>query len=229
MAAKKAKKGKKTAAKKTGKTTAKKTKKAPAKRAIAIKVAGKKVEGKSTPVKTMKPKSTSAAKPAKVMTASQPASQPKVKLGQPIKAYALAATGNQEVDLANLKGKNVVLYFYPKDDTPGCTLEGKEFTRLKNDFESANTTVYGISRDSVESHEKFKDKYGYTIDLLSDGEEKLCNEFGVIQPKNMYGKISMGIERSTFVIDKDGVLRREWRKVSVPGHADEVLDFVKSL
>jgi len=156
-------------------------------------------------------------------------SRPAVSVGQSVGDFSLKSTGGKEVSFNSLKGKNIVLYFYPKDDTPGCTLEGKDFTKLHQQFNSTDTEVFGISRDSVESHEKFKNKYGYSIDLLSDADEKLCRHFGVIKPKNMYGKMVIGIERSTFVIDKDGVLRREWRKVKVDGHADEVLDYVKTL
>lgn len=166
----------------------------------------------------------------KVTKAAAPkASKPAVALGKPVGSFSLLSTGGKEINLAEMKGKNIVLYFYPKDDTPGCTLEGKDFTRLHPDFSSTETEVYGISRDTLESHEKFKNKYCYSIDLLSDEDEKLCRHFGVIRPKNMYGKTVIGIERSTFVIDKDGVLRREWRKVKVDGHAAEVLDFVKTL
>jgi peroxiredoxin Q/BCP len=155
--------------------------------------------------------------------------KPRISVGKPMKKLSLPATGGTQLDLEKLKGRNVVLYFYPKDDTPGCTLEGQDFSRLKNEFSNANTEVYGISRDSLESHEKFKKKYDYTIDLLSDSDQKLCNYFGVIKPKNMYGKKVIGVERSTFVLDKEGVLRREWRKVKVDGHANEVLEFVKKL
>jgi thioredoxin-dependent peroxiredoxin len=169
------------------------------------------------------------AKKKAVKAAAPKASKPAVKLGKPVGSFSLFSTGGKEINLAEMKGKNIVLYFYPKDDTPGCTLEGKDFTRLHPDFSSTETEIYGISRDSVESHEKFKNKYCYSIDLLSDEDEKLCRHFGVIRPKNMYGKTVIGIERSTFVIDKDGVLRREWRKVKVDGHAAEVLDFVKTL
>jgi peroxiredoxin Q/BCP len=117
-----------------------------------------------------------------------------------------------------------VLYFYPKDMTPGCTIEGHEFTKLKGAFSKKNAVVFGVSRDSVASHEKFKAKECYTIDLLSDEDEKLCKTFGVIKDKNMYGKIVKGIERSTFVIDEQGRLASEWRGVKAEGHAAQVLD-----
>lgn len=123
----------------------------------------------------------------------------------------------------------MVLYFYPKDDTPGCTLEGQDFTRLRADFESANTVVYGISKDSVESHCKFIDKYGFTIELLSDADEKICQLFDVIKEKNNYGRVYMGIERSTFVVGTDGTLLKEYRKVSAANHAAEVLEYVKTV
>ncbi len=130
--------------------------------------------------------------------------------------------------LSDLAGKKVILYFYPKDDTPGCTLEGQEFTKLQKDFTAANTVVYGVSRDSVESHCKFISKYGYQHELLSDKEEMLCQLFDVIKEKNMYGKISMGVERSTFVIDENGNLIGEFRKIRAEGHAEQMLQFVRS-
>lgn len=131
-------------------------------------------------------------------------------------------------ELNQWAGKKVVLYFYPKDATPGCTLEGHEFSRLKTQFESMNTFVFGISRDSVKSHEKFCQKEGYSIDLLSDEDESVCKIFGVIKEKNMYGKMVLGIERSTFVIDEEGRLLQEWRGVKAEGHAQQVLEFIKS-
>src|SRR5262249_43898001 len=131
--------------------------------------------------------------------------------------------------LKDLAGKNVVLYFYPKDSTPGCTIEGHDFTRLHDQFKATNTEVFGISRDSMKSHEKFKECESYSIDLLSDEDETACKVFGVIKMKNMYGKKVRGIERSTFVIDSDGRVVKEWRGVKVPGHAEEVLTFIKSL
>nr|NIN36487.1 redoxin domain-containing protein [Gammaproteobacteria bacterium] len=128
-----------------------------------------------------------------------------------------------------LKGKNVVLYFYPKDSTPGCTTEGQNFRDSIRKFSSRNTKIFGISRDSIKSHESFKEKQCFPFELLSDGDEKLCNMFDVIKEKNMYGKKVMGIERSTFLLDEKGVLRQEWRKVKVDGHVDEVLEAVKQL
>ena len=131
--------------------------------------------------------------------------------------------------LSELRGQAVVLYFYPKDSTPGCTLEGSQFRDLYKKFEKAGVVVVGVSRDSLKSHESFKAKMRFPFELISDADEKLCGQFGVIKMKNMYGRQVRGIERSTFVIDAKGALVREWRGVKVPGHADEVLEFVKRL
>ena len=131
--------------------------------------------------------------------------------------------------LSALRGKAVVLYFYPKDNTPGCTMEGSRFRDLYQKFETAGAAVVGVSRDSLKSHENFKAKMGFPFELISDADEKLCGQFGVIKMKNMYGRQVRGIERSTFVIDAKGALVREWRGVKVPGHAEEVLEFVKTL
>lgn len=180
---------------------------------------------KKTTTKRKTVKKKTAAKPA----AKKAASTAKVIVGKALPAFSIAATGGRDVTLASLKGKAAVLYFYPKDATPGCTIEGHDFTRLYPQFEKAGTEVFGISRDSIKSHEKFKTKENYCIDLLSDEDEKLCQLFGVIKMKNMYGRQVRGIERSTFVIDRDGKLVKEWRGVKVPGHAEEVLAFVKSL
>jgi|SRR5882724_7557001 len=146
----------------------------------------------------------------------------KIAPGKKVPDFALPATGGKQVTLASLKGHDVVLYFYPKDDTPGCTLEGKDFRDMHAGFRRRGALILGVSRDSLKSHEKFCDKYRFNFDLLSDADEKLCKLFGVIKMKNMYGKQVRGIERSTFLIGKDGVLRREWRKVKVQGHAAEV-------
>ena len=127
------------------------------------------------------------------------------------------------------KGHPVVLYFYPKDNTPGCTTEGAQFRDLYPQFKKLGAIVVGCSRDTLKSHEGFKEKMAFPFELLSDAEEKLCSQFGVIKMKNMYGKKVRGIERSTFVIDADGKVAKEWRGVKVPGHAEEVLDFVKTL
>jgi len=131
--------------------------------------------------------------------------------------------------LSAQKGHPVVLYFYPKDNTPGCTMEGAQFRDLYRKFQKAGATIAGVSRDSLKSHESFKTKMGFPFELLSDPEEKLCQQFGVIKMKNMYGKKVRGIERSTFVIDGKGLLAREWRGVKVAGHAQEVLDFIATL
>ncbi|AHG63580.1 peroxiredoxin [Advenella mimigardefordensis] len=133
------------------------------------------------------------------------------------------------VSLTALKGKNVVLYFYPKDNTPGCTTETQGFRDALSDFESENTVILGVSRDSLKSHENFATKQNVTFALLSDADEALCTQFDVIKMKNMYGKQVRGIERSTFLIDEAGKLVQEWRKVKVPGHVDAVLDAVRNL
>jgi len=150
-------------------------------------------------------------------------------LGKKVKNFKLPATGDKQVSLNDFKGKNIVLYFYPKDSTPGCTTEGQDFRDTKGKFTRQNTVVLGVSRDSLKSHENFKTKQKFNFDLLSDADEELCNQFDVIKMKNMYGKKVRGIERSTFLIDDKGVLRQEWRKVKVKGHVDEVLEAVKSL
>ena len=141
----------------------------------------------------------------------------------------LPATGGTPFSLVAQRGKKVVMYFYPKDDTSGCTVEGQEFTALIDDFKRANAVVVGVSRDDLNSHEKFKAKFGFAFELLSDVDEKVCEQFGVMKFKNMYGKQVRGIERSTFVFDTQGQLARAWRGVKAPGHAAEVLAFVQSL
>ena len=139
------------------------------------------------------------------------------------------STGDKKIRLKDLRGSNVVIYFYPKDATPGCTLEGQDFRDLHGRFKRQKTVILGVSRDSIASHEKFRDKQNFPFDLLSDPDEKLCKQFDVIKEKNMYGRKVMGIERSTFLIDADGKLRGEWRKVKVKGHAEEVLEAAKAL
>jgi peroxiredoxin Q/BCP len=148
---------------------------------------------------------------------------------KPVPDFALPATGNQTFSLSQARGAPVVLYFYPKDNTPGCTTEAGEFRDLHAQFRKAGCAVYGISRDSLKSHEGFKAKLKLPFELLSDAEETACTLFGVIKQKILYGKPVRGIERSTFLIDGDGVLRREWRGVKAPGHAAEVLESVKTL
>ena len=142
--------------------------------------------------------------------------------------FAAPATGG-EFRLADQRGRTVVLYFYPKDNTPGCTTEGLEFAAAEPKFRKANAMIVGASRDSVRSHEGFKTKMGFPFELISDTDEALCSLFEVIKMKNMYGKQVRGIERSTFVIDAEGRLRKAWRGVKVPGHVEDVLSFVKSL
>jgi peroxiredoxin Q/BCP len=150
-------------------------------------------------------------------------------LDQAAPDFTLPATSDQTLSLSALQGKKVVLYFYPKDSTPGCTTESQQFRDLNPEFLSAGTIVLGISRDSVKSHENFRAKQALPFDLVSDPDETACTLFGVMKMKNMYGKQVRGIERSTFVIDAAGILRREWRGVKVPGHAQEVLDYIKTL
>jgi len=149
-------------------------------------------------------------------------------VGRKVPDLCLDATGDQRICLKDLRGKHVVLYFYPKDMTPGCTIESVDFQSQLAKFKRAGAVVLGISRDSVASHERFRTKEGLRFDLLSDPEERACAMFDVIREKNMYGKKVIGIERSTFLIDADGELVREWRKVKVAGHVDEVLEAVRS-
>jgi len=153
----------------------------------------------------------------------------KAKIGKKITDVTLSATGDQNLKLSDFKNKNIVLYFYPRDSTPGCTREGQDFRDDIAKFRRASTVILGVSRDSVKSHENFKTKQAFPFDLLSDADEKLCQQFDVIKEKNMYGKKVMGIERSTFLIDKKGVLQQEWRKVKVAGHVAEVLSAAKEL
>ena len=149
-------------------------------------------------------------------------------LNRVVKDFSCAATGDQTIELKALRGKKVVLYFYPKDSTPGCTSEGQDFRDLHAKFKRQNTVILGASRDSIASHEKFKEKQNFPFDLLSDPDEKLCRQFDVIKEKTLYGRKFMGVERSTFLIDENGKLREEWRKVKVKDHAEEVLASVKN-
>jgi len=153
----------------------------------------------------------------------------KAALNKKVADFELPATGDKTIRLSALTGQHVVLYFYPKDSTPGCTLEGQDFRDQHTKFKRLKTMILGISRDSLKAHENFKAKQGFPFDLLSDKEETLCQIFSVIKMKNMYGKQVRGIERSTFLIDSEGILRKEWRGVKVPGHVDEVLAAVKQL
>lgn len=148
-------------------------------------------------------------------------------LGQAVANFTATATSDQQVSLAALKGKKLVLYFYPKDSTPGCTTQGGNFRDLYSEFQAANTEIFGISRDSLKSHEKFKAKQNYPFELISDADESLCKLFDVLKLKKLFGKEYMGIERSTFLIDEEGKLLQEWRKVKVAGHVQEVLAAVK--
>ncbi len=152
-----------------------------------------------------------------------------MNLGETVPDFELAATGDKTIKLSDLKGNNVIIYFYPKDSTPGCTLEGQDFRDNIEEFTSRKTVIFGVSRDSIKSHEKFKSNQAFPFDLLSDEEEHLCALFDVIKEKNMYGRKVMGIERSTFLIDETGKLRDEWRKVKVKGHVNDVLEAVKAL
>ena len=150
-------------------------------------------------------------------------------LDQSAPDFEIPATGGQTFRLSAMQGSPLVLYFYPKDNTPGCTDEGMQFRDLHGEFVKLRCSVFGISRDTVKSHESFKAKMSFPFELLADTEEIVCKAFDVMKMKNMYGKQVRGIERSTFVIDKEGVLRKEWRGVKVPGHAQEVLTYIKSL
>jgi len=152
-----------------------------------------------------------------------------VNIGEKVANFSLPATGDKNVSLDDFKGANLVIYFYPKDSTPGCTLEGQDFRDNYAGFKKSGTTVLGVSRDSLKAHENFKARQEFPFDLLSDAEEKLCRQFDVIHEKNMYGRKIMGIVRSTFLIDGDGVLQNQWRKVRVKGHVEEVLEAARSL
>jgi len=153
----------------------------------------------------------------------------KIMLDTKIPDFTLPATGGQQFNLAAQAGKVVIIYFYPKDSTPGCTTEAQQFRDLYDRFVAVDAVILGISRDSVKSHENFKAKQALPFELGADADETVCNLFAVMKMKNMYGKQVRGIERSTFVIDRSGILRREWRGVKVPDHAREVLDFVSTL
>ena len=151
------------------------------------------------------------------------------RMNRVVADFSAPTTGDQAMRLKDLRGKNVVLYFYPKDSTPGCTQEGRDFAALHAKFKRRKTVVFGVSRDSIASHEKFKAKQGFPFELISDPDEKICKQFDVIQEKNLYGRKFMGVVRSTFLIDADGKLRGEWRNVKVKGHADSVYEAVLAL
>lgn len=148
---------------------------------------------------------------------------------QSVPDFQAQATSGQQVSLSAFKGTQIVLYFYPKDSTPGCTTEGQDFRDRHADFQAANTVVFGVSRDGLKSHENFKAKQEFPFELISDKDEQLCQLFDVIKLKKLYGKEYLGVDRSTFLIDKDGVLRKEWRGVKVPGHVDAVLEAARAL
>jgi thioredoxin-dependent peroxiredoxin len=152
-----------------------------------------------------------------------------IMLNQPVTDFELPATSGKTIKLSDYLGKNLIIYFYPKDSTPGCTTQGMQFRDAYPEFQALNTEVLGISRDSIKSHENFKAKFTFPFELLSDADELACGIFNVIKMKNMYGKQVRGIERSTFIINKDGILVHEWRKVKVDGHVQEVLEFIKTI
>ena len=152
-----------------------------------------------------------------------------IELGQPVPDFSAPATGGDTITLSELRGKQVVIYFYPKASTPGCTTEGGDFRDRKTAFDAANTVVIGVSRDGLRAQENFKAKQDFNLELISDKDETVCQLFDVIKLKKMYGKEHLGIERSTFLIDQDGKLAQEWRGVKVPGHVDEVLSAAQAL
>ena len=149
-----------------------------------------------------------------------------MKEGTKLKNFKCEMTGNKDFNLSDYKGQNIVIYFYPRDNTPGCTSEGEDFRDNYKKFKKKNTQIFGVSKDTIKSHEGFKDKFKFPFDLISDSDEKICKIFDVIKEKSMYGKKYMGIERSTFLINEEGKLVKEWRKVKVKGHVEEVLSFL---
>jgi len=155
------------------------------------------------------------------------------RIGRKVRNFKALVTGgndhDRQIQLSDFAGQKLVIFFYPKDATPGCTREGQDFRDLYKKFRRTKTTILGVSRDSLKSHEKFKEKQGFPFDLLSDPDQKLCEYFDVIKEKNMYGRKVMGIERSTFLLDEQGKLRQQWRKIKVPGHAQTVLEAAESL
>lgn len=152
-----------------------------------------------------------------------------LRQGNKVPAFSAPATGATRVDSEDLLGSPFVLYFYPKDNTPGCVFEGRDFSRHHEQFVRRGAAVFGISRDTIDSHEKFKARHGFPFELIADEDEKLCGMFGVIRKKRWVGDKLFGVERSTFLIDSEGVLRREWRKVRLPGHVDEILKALDEL
>jgi peroxiredoxin Q/BCP len=189
------------------------------------KITKKKTAAKKTSVgKTMT--KTAASKTAK---APKPQIVYKLKVGDAAPRFSVASTNGEKLSLKDFAGKKLVLYFYPKDNTPGCTLEGHDFRKLHGAFKKAGAEIIGVSRDSLKSHASFKEKCGFPFELLSDEDGSLCKSFDVIQMKSLYGRKFEGIERSTFVIDSRGKVAREWRKVKVDGHAQAVLEFVETM
>ncbi len=150
-------------------------------------------------------------------------------LNKPVTDFELPATSGKTFKLSDYLGKKLVIYFYPKDSTPGCTTQGMQFRDFYSEFQAANTEIVGVSRDTLKSHENFKAKFSFPFELLADTEELACAIFAVMKMKNMYGKQVRGVERSTFVIDENGILVQEWRGVKVDGHVQQVLDFIKSM
>lgn len=179
-----------------------------------------------------KPRAKAAATPSAASSASadtKAARKAAVAVGKKVPAFTAEATGGRKVSSKSLVGQPYVLYFYPKDDTPGCTTEGRDFAARYDAFRRLGVEVLGVSRDSLASHEKFKAKHGLPFDLISDPDEKLCTLFDVIREKSLYGRKFMGVERSTFLVDAAGVLAKEWRKVKVNGHVENVLEAARSL
>lgn len=152
-----------------------------------------------------------------------------VCVGKRVENFTLPATGDETLSLPDFRGKHLIIYFYPKDNTPGCTREGQDFRDLYKEFKQAGADIVGVSRDSVKVHDNFRKKHQFPFHLLSDKDETLCNQFDIIKEKTLYGRKYMGIVRSTFLIDADGILQHEWRNIRVPGHAETVLEAVKSL
>ncbi|WP_417329459.1 peroxiredoxin [Halomonas cupida] len=152
-----------------------------------------------------------------------------LEIGKPVPDFTAIATGDRQVSLSELRGRQVVIYFYPRASTPGCTIEGGDFRDNKAAFDAANTVILGVSRDGLKAQQNFKDKQAFNFDLISDKDESVCQLFDVIKLKKLYGKEHLGIERSTFLIDREGKLAREWRKVKVKGHVEEVLEAAQAL
>ena len=152
-----------------------------------------------------------------------------MKIGTKIKNFKAEMSGKNDFNLADYKGQKIVIYFYPRDNTPGCTSEGEDFRDNYKSFEKKNTKIFGVSKDSLKSHENFKNKFNFPFELISDPDEKICKIFDVIKEKSMYGKKYMGIERATFLFDEDLKLIKIWRNVKVKGHVEEVLSFIKDL